>query len=145
MIAQLERAVTEAPEGRDAQRALAREVTRLVHGDAAVTEAEAATKALFTSDINALTAKQVAQTMAGVPSATIARTPEGWPVVELLTAAGVTKSKSEATRLIRGGGVYINDRRVTDEKARVTAEQAIEGQLFVIRKGKRDNFLVHIR
>ena len=65
--------------------------------------------------------------------------------MELLATAGVTKSKSEATRLIRGGGLYINDRRVTDEKARVTVEQAIEGQLFVVRKGKRDNFLVHIR
>ena len=83
--------------------------------------------------------------MAGVPSATIVRMPEGWPVVELLVTAGVTKSKSEATRLIRAGGVYINDRRATDEKARVTVEQAIEGQLFVIRRGKRDNFLVHIR
>jgi tyrosyl-tRNA synthetase len=61
-----------------------------------------------------------------------------------LMAAGVTKSKSDAMRLIRGGGVSINDRRITDEKAHVTVEQAIEGRLFVIRKGKRDNFLVHI-
>ena len=144
-IEPLERSVAEAPEGREAQRALAREVTRLVHGDAAVIEAEAATQALYANNISSLTAKQVEQTMVGVPSATIVKTPEGWPVVELLATAGVTKSKSEATRLIRGGGVYINDRRITDEKARMTVEEAIEGQLFVIRKGKRDNFLVHIR
>ena len=144
-IEELERAVSEAPENRDAQRALAREVTARVHGRDAVVAAEAAAQALFAHDISSLSAKQVEQTMAGVPSATIVRMPEGWPVVELLVTAGVTKSKSEATRLIRAGGVYINDRRATDEKARVTVEQAIEGQLFVIRRGKRDNFLVHIR
>ena len=143
-IAGLERTVAESPEKREAQRALARDVTGRVHGAAAVAEAEATANLMFT-DVGALTARQIAQSLAGVPSATIARTPEGWAVVELLATAGVTKSKSEATRLIRGGGLYINDRRVTDEKARVTVEQAIEGQLFVVRKGKRDNFLVHIR
>ena len=56
----------------------------------------------------------------------------------------MAKSKGEAQRLIRGGGIYINDRRVTDEKERVTTEGAIEGKLFVIRKGKRDYFIVHI-
>jgi tyrosyl-tRNA synthetase len=140
----LQRTVTESPEKHEAQRVLARDVTGRVHGAAAVAEAEAAANLLFT-DVGALTAKQIEQSLAGVPSATVARTPDGWPVVELLATAGVTKSKSEATRLIRGGGLYINDRRVTDEKARVTVEQAIEGQLFVVRKGKRDNFLVHIR
>jgi len=143
-IAGLERTVAESPEKREAQRALARDVTGRVHGAAAVAEAEATANLMFT-DVGALTARQIEQSLAGVPSATIARTPEGWAVVELLATAGVTKSKSEATRLIRGGGLYINDRRVTDEKARVTVEQAIEGQLFVVRKGKRDNFLVHIR
>ena len=53
-------------------------------------------------------------------------------------------SKGEATRLIRGGGIYVNDRRITDEKERITPDQAIEGQVFVVRKGKRDNFLIHI-
>ncbi len=143
-IAELERAVAEAPEKRDAQRALARDVTGRVHGSAAVAEAETAANLLF-AGIGSLTAQQVEASMAGVPSSTIVRTPDGWPVVDLLASCGVTKSKSEATRLVRGGGVYINDCRVTDEKARVTADQAIEGKLFVIRKGKRDNFLVHIR
>jgi tyrosyl-tRNA synthetase len=56
----------------------------------------------------------------------------------------VTSSNSEATRLIRSGGIYVNSRRVTDEKERLVAEQAIEGELFLIRKGKRDNFLIRI-
>ena len=69
---------------------------------------------------------------------------QGWPVVDLLANSGVTKSKREAANLIRGGGVYVNDRRITDEKERMRPEQAIEGEVFVIRKGKRDNFLVRI-
>ena len=68
----------------------------------------------------------------------------GWPVVELLASTGIAASKSEATRLIRSGGIYVNSRRVTDEKESLRAEQAIEGLLFVVRKGKRDNFLIRI-
>ena len=144
-IAALEKSVADAPEARDAQRALARDVTRRVHGEDALSDAEAAANALFADRISALTAKQVEQALVGVPSATVARSAEGWLIVDLLATSGVTKSKSEATRLIRGGGLYINDQRVTDEKARLTVEQAIEGRLFVIRKGKRDYFLVRIQ
>jgi tyrosyl-tRNA synthetase len=70
--------------------------------------------------------------------------PDGWRLAGLLTDAGVTSSNSEATRLIKSGGIYVNSRRVTDEKERLRAEQAIEGELFLIRKGKKDNFLVRI-
>jgi tyrosyl-tRNA synthetase len=144
-IAELEKSLAEAPEARTAQRALARDVTRRVHGEDALADAEAAAHALFAERISSLTARQVEQALVGVPSATVARAEEGWPIVDLLAISGVTKSKSEATRLIRGGGLSVNDQRVMDEKARVTAEQAIEGWLFVLRKGKRDYFLVRIQ
>jgi tyrosyl-tRNA synthetase len=143
-IVQLERDAAAAPEQRIAQRELAREVTQLVHGAAAVTEAEAAAAALFGDGVGALTLEQIGSTLGSVPSFTVAMVVEGWPVVELLAAAGVTSSKSEATRLIRGGGIYVNDRRITDEKERLSPSQAIEGQVFVVRKGKRDNFLIRI-
>ncbi len=143
-IRELEEASTRAPEKRDAQRELAREVTRLVHGEHAVRDAEAATERLFAGDVSTMSVSELLQVFPNVPSSDAPYAPDGWPVVELLSSAGVTTSKGEATRLIRGGGIYINDRRVTDEKARVTPEQAIEGQLFVIRKGKRDNFLIRI-
>jgi tyrosyl-tRNA synthetase len=144
-IAELEKSLAEAPEARTAQRALARDVTRRVHGEAALADAEAAAHALFAERISSLTARQVEQALVGVPSATVARTEEGWPIVDLLAISGATKSKSEATRLIRGGGLSVNDQRVMDEKARVTVEHAIEGSLFVLRKGKRDYFLVRIQ
>ena len=63
---------------------------------------------------------------------------------ELLAAAGVASSKSEGMRLVKGGGITLNGRRVADEKERVLRSQAIEGRIFVIRKGKRDNFLVRL-
>jgi len=143
-IRELETATQRAPEAREAQRELSREVTRLVHGDAAVRDAEAATEKLFSGDVGRMSANELLQVFANVPSSEVRIGQEGTPIVEVLTSTGVTSSKGEATRLIRGGGLYINERRVTDEKERLTCEQAIDGQLFVIRKGKRDNFLVRI-
>jgi len=143
-IRELEDATARAPEKRDAQRTLAREVTRLVHGDAAVRDAEAATAALFGRDLGAMSARDLLEVFSNVPSFSVEMRGGGTPVVELLSSTGVTSSRSEATRLIRGGGLYINERRVTDEKAVITADQAIEGQLFVVRKGKKDNFLIRI-
>ncbi len=143
-IHDLDRLSATEPEKRHTQRELAREVTRLVHGDAAVREAEAAAAALFRGDIVSQgTLEQIKQLLVNVPSSTIAYA-ASWPVVELLASAGVTSSKGEATRLIRGGGIYVNDRRITDEKEHLTPDQAIEGQVFVVRKGKKDNFLIHI-
>ena len=144
-IRELEEAAAGAPEKREAQRELAREVTRLVHGDAAVREAEAATQTLFSGDVSTMSVSELLQVFPNVPSTDAQYVAEGWPVVELLSSSGVTASKSEATRLIRGGGIYINNRRITDEKERVSPAHAIEGQLFVIRKGKKDNFLIRIR
>src|SRR5688572_30578284 len=143
-IDELEQASAREPEQRHAQRELAREVTRLVHGDAAVSEAEAAANALFRGDIVTQgTLEQIKELLANVPSLTVAYA-VSWPVVDLLASTGVTSSKGEATRLIRGGGIYVNDRRITDEKEQLRPDQAIEGQMFVVRKGKKDNFLIRI-
>ena len=143
-IRELEGAAAKEPERRHAQRELAREVTTLVHGAEAVREAEAAAQKLFSGDLSTMSISELLQVFPNVPSSDAAYTADGWPVVELLSSAGVTSSKSEATRLIKGGGIYINSRRVTDEKECVKPDQAIEGQLFVVRKGKRDNFLIRI-
>jgi tyrosyl-tRNA synthetase len=143
-ISDLEAAATREPEKRHAQRELAREVTRLMHGEAGVREAEAATEVLFGGDVSGMSVAELLRVFPNVPSATAVYAPEGWPAVELLASAGVTTSKGEATRLIRSGGVYVNGRRITDEKERLRPEAAVEGQLFVIRRGKRDNYLVRI-
>ena len=143
-ISALEAASAREPEKRHAQRELAREVTRVVHGDDAVRDAETASAALFGGDIiTGGTIDQIKRVLANVPSLTVAYA-VSWPIVDLLVDSGVASSKSEATRLIRGGGIYVNDRRITDEKEQLSPGQAVGGQLFVVRKGKKDNFLIHI-
>ena len=143
-IAGIESSSAREPEKRHAQRELAREVTRLVHGEAAVQEAEAAAEKLFRGDLSAMSAAELMQIFPNVPSCDLSPVAGGWLVPELLTAAGVAPSKSEAVRLVKGGGISLNGRRVADEKERVTQAQAIEGRIFVIRKGKRDNFLIRL-
>jgi tyrosyl-tRNA synthetase len=143
-IRELEAATTEAPERRVAQRELAREVTALVHGADAAREAEAASEKLFGSSVATMTVAELLEVFPNVPSYTLPFAAQGWPIVDLLASAGVTASKSEATRLIRGGGISVNDRRITDEKERLESHQAIEGQLFLVRKGKRENYLIRI-
>jgi tyrosyl-tRNA synthetase len=143
-IAELEAATAGEPEKRHAQRELARQVTALVHGETAVGEAESAASKLFGGNVSSMSVAELLQVFPNVPSSSTPMVADGWSVVDLLTSAGVVSSKSEATRLIRGGGIYINERRVSDEKARLRPDEAIEGQLFVVRKGKKDNYLVKI-
>ena len=106
--------------------------------------AEAAAQALFSGDIAGMSISQLLQVFPSVPSSTTRRVPDGWAIVDLLSSSGVTHSKGEATRLIRSGGIYVNGRRITDEKLRLHPEDAVEGQLFVVRKGKRENCLIRI-
>jgi len=146
-IEQLEEATRLAPESREAQRALAREVTRMVHGEEHVARAERASGVLFGEDLSTLPADDVLSVFDDVPSSTVAADRlwgEGVAVVDLLASSGLTASKGEATRLIRGGGVYVNNRRVTDEKARLRSADAIDGRLFVLRKGAKQNHVVKI-
>lgn len=62
----------------------------------------------------------------------------------LETLARLAASKGEATRLIKRGGIYINDRRVSDERSAMTAGDAIGGQVIVLRKGQRDRRVVKL-
>jgi tyrosyl-tRNA synthetase len=143
-IADLEAVSAREPERRHAQRALAREVTRLVHGEDAVRDAESSAEKLFKGDLRAMTETQLLEVFGSVPSSETPRVADGWAVTDFLALNAVVGSKSEATRLIRGGGLSINGERISDEKARLHPEDAIYGRYFVIRKGKKDNFLVRV-
>jgi tyrosyl-tRNA synthetase len=143
-IGELEIETAREPERRDAQRTLAREVTQLVHGTAAVHEAESAAEKLFKGDLRSMSEGELLQVFSNVPSSQTAYRPDGWLVTDFLASNAVTASKGEAVRLIKGGGIYINGQRVTDEKSRVTPDEAIHARYFVVRKGKKDNFLVRV-
>ena len=143
-IAELEAATIREPEQRHAQRTLAREVTMLVHGAPAVAEAESAAEKLFKGDLKAMSEGELLQVFSSVPSSETTYRSDGWLVTEFLASNAVTGSKGEAVRLIKGGGIYINGQRVIDEKARVLPRDAMHDRYFVVRKGKRDNFLVRV-
>jgi tyrosyl-tRNA synthetase len=132
------------PEKRHTQRALARDVTARVHGAEAVVQAEAAAQRLFSGDVAAMSVAQLLEVFANVPSADVTYESQGWKLSSLMQMVGAASSGSEAVRLIRQGGISLNERRVTDEKLHVTANEAIEGEIFVIGRGKKDKYLARI-
>ena len=136
------------PAARAAQRRLAVEVTRLVHGGDGLARAERATGVLFGSvAAQELPAAELLDVFADVPSTDVPRTRlegEGMGIVDILADAGVAASKGEARRLIAGGGVSLNGARVTSPEQRVRAEDAIDGQVLLLRKGKRENRVVRL-
>jgi tyrosyl-tRNA synthetase len=145
-IAELEAVVAAAAERREAQRVLAREVTRLVHGDEALGRAEHASAVLFGQGLADAPIEAVLMAFDDVPSVEIeaSELEAGMRVTQLAVRAGLAASGSQATQLVRGGGLYLNDVRVTDERQRVTAEDALKGWLLYLRKGQRERRLVKI-
>jgi tyrosyl-tRNA synthetase len=143
-IGELEIATMREPEQRHAQRRLALEVTQLVHGATAVHEAESAAAKLFKGDLRSMSEGELLQVFSSVPSSQTSYRSDGWLVTEFLASNAVTGSKGEAVRLIKGGGIYINGQRVADEKTRVLPSDAMHARYFVVRKGKKDNFLVRV-
>jgi tyrosyl-tRNA synthetase len=146
-IAALAQGVETAPERREAQRTLACEVTRLVHGEAALARAEQASQVLFGADMTTLPLADLLEVFADVPSQTLDREAfagEGMGLPDLLVAAGLTPSKGEARRLVQGGGVYLNNRRLTDPQQRVTMAETLGGQVLVLRKGQKSYCLVRL-
>ncbi len=144
----LEAELREAPHKRGAQRALAREVTRLVHGESGVARAEQATQVLFGGDLEGLDAEEIADVFADVPSSQVPRESlagEGTSLLDLLAETGVASSKGDARRSIQGGGVYVNNIRVEDVDRRISMEDALEGEFVVLRKGKKNYRLVRVR
>jgi tyrosyl-tRNA synthetase len=124
-------------------------VTSLVHGAEQVSRAERASSVLFGEDIATLSAEQVLAVFADVSSSTVPLASfeqGGVPLVDLLADPQVklAGSKSEARRLVQSGGVYVNNRRVSDPQLKLTRDLAIEGRLFVLRKGQKLNHVVRL-
>ncbi|MEI6668113.1 MAG: tyrosine--tRNA ligase [Acidobacteriota bacterium] len=146
-IAALDATVAAAPEKREAQRVLAREVTRTVHGQDAVDRAEHASGLLFGERIAELDADDIIAVFDDVPSTEMeaaAFGSEGVAIADLLVATKLASSKGEAMRLVKGGGVSVNNRRLADERARLRVADSIAGRVFVLRKGARQYHIVRI-
>jgi tyrosyl-tRNA synthetase len=134
-IDELEQAVAERPAAREAQRALAYDVTALVHGRDAADKVVAASQALFgRGDLHQLDRSTLDAAVAELPSAP-ARA--GDLVVDVLAATGIVDSKAAARRAIAEGGASVNNVKVTDADAVLSAEDLLHGRWAVLRRGKR--------
>jgi tyrosyl-tRNA synthetase len=137
-IEDLERASAERPAAREAQRVLAEDVTELVHGDLELARVQAASRALFgQAELRDLDAGTLAAAIAEVPRATVPAAAPLPSVTDLLAAAGLVKSKSEARRAIAEGGAYLNNVKVTAEDAVPEPGDLLHGRFLVLRRGKR--------
>lgn len=142
-ISEIESEFKKAPEKRFAQRRLAEEVTKMIHGEDEVRKARTASEVLFSGEIEKLTLDQVMQIFQDVPSATIA--PAGaYSIVDMLVVAKLSASKGDARRTIEGGGIYVNGKQVSDSKKQFTINDAIEGRVFVLRKGSKNYAILHL-
>jgi tyrosyl-tRNA synthetase len=142
-ITELEVLTTEQPQRREAQRALARAVTALVHGEAEVAKCEEASAALFGEEIAALSEEMLLAVTEDAPSTEVPRTEliDGLTLVDLLERTGLVKSKKEARRTIEQGGAYVNNVRQTDDGRTFTAGDLLHDRYLVLRKGQKT---VHI-
>jgi len=146
-IQELETAAREKPEQREAQRRLAREMTRIVHDETALGKAEQASQVLFGGDVSGLTGTEVADIFADVPSGEVSGEKLKGAGILLTDLAAETKalaSKGEARRAIEGGGIYLNNRRVADPAMRVTIADVIDGQFLVLRHGRKNYRLIRV-
>jgi len=133
------------PDERLAQRKLAEEVTRLVHGQEGLDKAMAASKVLFGGAIDGVRSDELLSIFADVPSAELSSDRvNGVVVVDLAVSSGMCRSKGEARRLIESGGLYVNNRRVESIDEKVIAAQIIDGRVVVLRSGKKNFYLVRI-
>ncbi|WP_405015365.1 tyrosine--tRNA ligase [Kitasatospora sp. NBC_01539] len=142
-IEELERETAERPAARLAQRALAEELTTLVHGAEQYERAVAASKALFgQGDLADLEPATLAAALAEVPRAEVA---ELLPIVDLLVETGLAPSRSGARRTIKEGGAYLNNAKVADEEAAPAASDLLHGRWLVLRRGKRNLAAIEVR
>jgi tyrosyl-tRNA synthetase len=136
-IDDLEKATVERPGARAAQRALARELTTLVHGADQTAKVEAASQALFgRGDLAVLDGGTLVAALASVPTATVSGARP--TVVDLLVASGLTPSRSAARRTVAEGGAYVNNRKIDDEGYVPPTAELLHGRWLVLRRGKRN-------
>jgi len=138
-IDELEVAHTANPGLREAHRALARELTTLVHGADTTSRVEAAARALFgQGELSELDEKTLAGALAELPRTVISKDAEIPTWVDLLAATGVVDSKSAARRIVKEGGAYLNNVKISGEDFAPQKSDFLCGKYAILRKGKRD-------
>ena len=140
-IESLEKSVQEEAHLRKAQKALAEEMTRLIHGEESLQQAIKISEALFSGDVKNLSAAEIKQGFKDVPSYEVKEETEA-NLVDLLVAAKISPSKRQAREDITNGAVSLNGEKVTDSSYTLQASDKIEGKYTIIRRGKKKYYLI---
>ena len=135
----LEKSVREEPHLRKAQKALAEEMTRLIHGEESLDQAIKISAALFSGEVKDLTANEILQGFKDVPSYEFAGEES---LVDLLVAAKISPSKRQAREDIANGAVTLNGERITDSAYELKDTDRVEEKFTIIRRGKKKYFLI---
>lgn len=133
------------PHARIAHKALAWEVTALVHGEEAVTEAIRASEILFGGELEGITEATFREVAGEVPTCELSTDRfggEGLWLPELLHEAGLAQSRGQARKDVKGGGVYVNGKRIDDEQHKLTTSDLMFGKYVLLRRGKRNYAVV---
>lgn len=132
-----------SPEKRTAQLFLARELTKMVHGEAELQKVEKASNTLFSGDLRELDKPMLLEVFGEAPSKKISKSQLGQiTIVDALVETGLSPSKGMARKDIQGGGVYINNNRIDSEELVITSENVLYGSILILRKGKKNYSMV---
>lgn len=142
-IEALETAVQEEPHKRQAQKRLAEEVTRFVHGEAALQDALKITNALFTGDVQQLNADEIEQGFKNMPTFESEKLEQN--LATWLVDLGIEPSRRQSREDIQNGAISINGEKITDLEHIWTPEQSFEGRFVLVRRGKKKYFLVKLK
>lgn len=142
-IEALEEKVATEPHKREAQKRLAEEVTRFVHGEAALQDALKITNALFTGDVQQLSADEIEQGFKNMPTFEAEKLEQN--LATWLVDLGIEPSRRQSREDIQNGAISINGEKITDLEHIWTAEQSFEGKFVLVRRGKKKYFLVKLK
>ena len=140
-INRLEQSKNEAPHLREAQKALAENVTKFIHGEAALKDAIRISKALFSGDLKSLSAKELKEGFKDVPQVTLSTTTTN--IIEALIETGIASSKRQAREDVNNGAIYINGERQQSVDYELSSKDLIEDEITIIRRGKKKYFMVN--
>jgi tyrosyl-tRNA synthetase len=146
-IESLDAAHAANPGARDAHRALAREVTRLVHGTSACADAQRASDIMFGGPLEGITESTFRDVVGELPSRDVERKQldNGVALIDLMILAGLAASKGQARKDIEGGGIYLNNVRASEVGRVATGADLLFGQHLLLRKGKRTYAVITAR
>lgn len=141
-IMALENSQKEAPEKREAQKALAEELTTMVHGPEGLAKAQRITETFFHGNIMDLTPQEMKE---GLADAAKTEIEDGTGLIDALIAAGAAKSKSDARKLIQQGSVALNGEKASDLNAVLNKADAVNNEFFILKKGKKNWYVLNLK